>query len=66
MPTMNARTLVRALRVISPAVKIVVVRGMVEVNAARELVTPGNAEVLAKAFTGQTLLESVHRRLTGA
>ena len=66
MPVMNGVTLARALRAINPAVAIAVMSGMVEVDNARELVALGIPDVLAKPFTTETLLETVHRRLTGA
>ena len=66
MPVMSGVTLARALRAINPAVAIAVMSGMLEEDHTRELVAMGIPDVLAKPFTTEALLETVHRRLTGA
>jgi CheY-like chemotaxis protein len=66
MPVMSGGTMIRALRAINPALKIAVMSGIVEVDDAQELLELGISDVLAKPFTAETLLEKVHRRLTGA
>ena len=66
MPVMNGVILVRALRAIDPALKVVVTSGMSEVAQRMELAVLGVRDVLMKPYDGPTLLETVQRRLAEA
>jgi CheY-like chemotaxis protein len=66
MPVMSGVTLIRALRVIAPALKIVAMSGLTEAVEAEKLAALGVPDVLTKPCGGPTLIEAVHRRLSGA
>jgi DNA-binding response OmpR family regulator len=66
MPVMNGVTLVRELRRIDPVVKIIAMSGLGSVDHGGELAALGVPDVLMKPCAGTTLLETVHRHLTGS
>jgi PAS domain S-box-containing protein len=66
MPVMSGVNLIRALRVINPALKIIATSGLTETVEAEKLAALGVPDVLTKPCSGPTLLEAVHRRLSGA
>ena len=65
MPVMSGVNLIRALRVIAPALKIIAMSGLTETVEAEKLAALGVSDVLTKPCIGSTLLEAVQHRLAG-
>jgi CheY-like chemotaxis protein len=63
MPEMDGRTLVAALRVLDPAVKIVGITGMGDTTGMSGLKTLALSAVLTKPFTINKLLTVIHKAL---
>ena len=66
MPVMNGLVLIRALRAIDPALKIIATSGLSELPQQLELAALGVPDVLLKPYEPTVLLEAVNRRLAGA
>lgn len=65
MPVMNGANLTRALRVIDPTLKIIAMSGLTETVEAQKLAALAVPDVPTKPCSGPTLLDAVHRRLSG-
>jgi two-component system cell cycle sensor histidine kinase/response regulator CckA len=63
MPVMNGVSLVRALRALDPALKIIAASGLGDAAHAKELAELGVLELMMKPYSGTTLIEVVHRHL---
>jgi two-component system cell cycle sensor histidine kinase/response regulator CckA len=64
MPGMDGLALIRALRVIDPAMRIIVSSGLIQGQDAAEFTTLGVGGVLAKPFAAAQLLKTVASVLT--
>lgn len=65
MPNLDGASLVRVVRTLNPAIRILVISGLTEPGVPRQ-VPPEAGRFLAKPFTADALLQAVHEMLHAA
>jgi PAS domain S-box-containing protein len=65
MPVMSGVSLIRALLAIDPRLKVIAATGLTDTVQRSELAALGAAQVLAKPFDGEALLQALQRCLVG-
>ncbi len=63
MPKMDGASLIRSLRAVQPSVKIVAMSGLMDKEKLMKMAGVESSAFITKPFTGETLLQTVHRFL---
>ncbi len=63
MPKMDGASLIRSLRSVQPSVKIIAMSGLMDKEKLMKMAGVESGAFITKPFTGETLLQTVHRFL---